>query len=175
MKGKAARLYLGRTEEDDRVYAEIQLNPMYQSHQRASKTYRKESVNHKIVPFDAVSISVTHERYGREVSFGASTDGFLDVVKPAKGLTLEEIKRLAELGNRWHLNGMRAGCAHQTVVWENHEQYGYRQPSHSKTLPCPITGYKYGHAWLSELAPVKVMAEFEAFMAKGKPIPAHNF
>ena len=177
-KARAGRIFLGKTEENDKVFAEIQLNPMYQSHQRKSRTYRQESVNHKIIPFDALTISITHERYtqyGSEVSFGCGTQDFLEVTKPADGLTLADVKRIAELAERWHGNGTIAGCAHQEVIWEKNERYGYRQPSLTLTKPCPITGYKYGHAWLGEVAPTEIIAELDAFIAKGEYVAANDF
>lgn len=56
---------------------------------------------------------------------------------------------LCRLWKRWHLNDMRAGCAHQG------------QPRYTATgsadldsvEPCPKTGYRYGSAWLVEVIP----------------------
>lgn len=48
----------------------------------------------------------------------------------------------------WHLNDVKAACAHQTVVWEQ-GPYG-RQPSLELTEPCEESGYRYGSAWLVE-------------------------
>lgn len=175
MKSKRSRVFLGRNDDGDRVWAEIEIRPIYQSHQRSH--YWKQTVNHKIVPLDAVEISVTFDLISyrcREVTAcGASRDEFRRITKPAKGLTVGEIHRLADLGDKWHLNGMQAGCVHQTVVWEDHK-YG-RRPSLELTPACPLTGYKYGHAWLSEIVPSNVIAELEAFMAKGEPTRAFDF
>lgn len=57
------------------------------------------------------------------------------------------VAELIAIGNEWHLNGVVAGCAHQTVEYET-DRYGRRVPSLSLTKPCPATGYQYGHAWL---------------------------
>lgn len=49
---------------------------------------------------------------------------------------------LAEIWGRWHLNDMRAGCAHQT---------GRHAP------PCAVSGYLWGHSWLYEPLPTEVV------------------
>jgi hypothetical protein len=74
-----------------------------------------------------------------------------------QGWNAGRVAALAEL-ERWHLNAMKAGCAHQTVVWED-SRYG-RRPSLELTPVCqvrtpyrPVNGYRYGHAWLVELLP----------------------
>ena len=64
------------------------------------------------------------------------------------GWDAERRDTLAALWRDWHLNDMRAGCAHQTIVRED-GPYGSR-PSLTLTKPCPETGYRYGSAWLVE-------------------------
>lgn len=78
----------------------------------------------------------------------------MDAVTFKPGWSLYRVSQVDAYGARWHLNGMRAGCAHQTVVWED-SKYG-RQPSLDRTLPCPETGYRYGTAWLAEPLPEEV-------------------
>lgn len=175
MERKAAKLFLGWTEDKEKVYAEIHLEPMYQSHQ--TEPYVRESITHEPIPRDAICISVTHnvtDQFGQDISFGCGTEDFMEVVRPAKGLTLGDIHNLAKLAEYWHLNSMRAGCAHQTVVYEK-DRYGRMTPSLDKTPRCSETGYSYGRAWLGEIAPPNVIAKFEGYIAKGKPIPTHNF
>jgi hypothetical protein len=69
--------------------------------------------------------------------------------------------------DRWHLNTMRAGCAHQTVVWED-SRYGVR-PSLERTPVCPVSGYRYGSAWLVEVLPDTVLVKCREF---GWVVPA---
>lgn len=49
---------------------------------------------------------------------------------------------LAQLWQRWQLNTLTAGCAHQVGT----------------KAPCPVTGYRYGHAWLLRELPSAVVA-----------------
>lgn len=60
----------------------------------------------------------------------------------ADGWDESKVRALIDLGP-WHLNGMTAGCAHQTPVLDSNGR-----PDLDATEPCPVTGYKYGHAWL---------------------------
>lgn len=73
-----------------------------------------------------------------------------------EGWTPGRVRQVDTYGARWHLNGMKAGCAHQSVVWED-SKYG-RRPDLERTAPCPETGYRYGSAWLSEPLPAEVLA-----------------
>lgn len=77
----------------------------------------------------------------------------------------EVFERIARL-IPWHLNGMSAGCDHQTVEYES-SPYG-RRPSLSDTLPCPVTGYRYGSAWLLRELPDEIV---EDAVALGAVVP----
>jgi hypothetical protein len=71
---------------------------------------------------------------------------------PLKDLGLAD--ELNEVWRRWHLNGLKAGCIHQDVVWESTQ--GYRRPDLENTPACPQTGYRYGRSWLVEELPAEV-------------------
>lgn len=94
------------------------------------------------------------ERRGNPSRAGQCVDALDEITKPAAGWTLDEVREVRALWDRWHLNTMKAGCAHQTVVWEDEP---YRRPSLELTQPCPETGYRYGHAWLTEPLPDDVI------------------
>lgn len=121
----------------------------------------KQTIEHEPVVGDLLEFAVSGERYrkgdrrGNPSSAGQMIDEIVDVTKPAAGWTLDEIAELRALWERWHLNLMRAGCAHQTVVWEDKP---YRRPSLTLTQPCPRTLYRYGTAWLAEPLPDDVVA-----------------
>jgi hypothetical protein len=107
-------------------------------------------------------------------------------IQPAPGWTADTVRRFFDVWERWHLNDMRAGCAHQRA-----EGWGERRIDESKpataygkfhpgqhgptwnllgwvtpaevpgglmTAPCPTCGYKYGTAWLTEEVPADVLA-----------------
>jgi hypothetical protein len=93
---------------------------------------------------------------------GQVTDSLLEIVKPAEGWTLEEVRELHDIWERWHLNTMVAACAHQEVVYED-SAYG-RRPSLDKTPACPETGYRYGSKWLTDPLPTDVIARIEHLM-----------
>lgn len=119
--------------------------------------------------------------------------GYLHVsdIVPAEGWDHAKISRLFDLWDRWHLNGMRAGCAHQKAEgWEKRPidqskpttAYGKHFPGQVSdswnmltwvtpkehpegllTKPCPVCGYRYGSEWLYENIPTDVLSEIDKF------------
>jgi hypothetical protein len=69
------------------------------------------------------------------------------IIGRARQLKTPAALRLARLWDRWHLNDMRAGCAHQTPVGDD------TSSQLANTPPCPQTGYRWGSAWLTEEIP----------------------
>lgn len=117
-----------------------------------------------------------------------------DITDYCEGWDAELVAKFRAAWDRWHLNDMRAGCAHQraegwnerpidpskpTTAYGNHIP-GKRSstwnmlvwvrpdehPEGLLTKPCPTCGYKYGTAWLHEDVPEDVLA----FLA-GLPTP----
>lgn len=113
-----------------------------------------ETVNHDVVS-NPLAFSITTSVWrpdGRDiVSGGATVEPLRELVTFVVGFDADKAAALAGL-EAWHLNAMRAGCAHQTPVYAP-DQYGQSRPSLDLTEPCPVTGYKYGHAWLVEELP----------------------
>jgi hypothetical protein len=114
--------------------------------------------------------------------------------KPANGWTHAELNKLADVWARWHLNDMRAGCEHQraegwnkrpidpsrpTDTYGTHFE-GQRQASWNMlawvrpedhpdgllTRPCPVCGYRYGTAWLTEELPQEIRDYVESLAAR---------
>jgi len=133
----------------------------------------------------------------QEVGGGQNRDDLAAVLVPADGWTMEAIAGLRNVWERWHLNGMRAGCAHQRAAgWADRpidpakptNAYGFHfhgqrsaswnmlawvtRKEHPKGLlsePCPECGYRYGSAWLHEELPPEVLAAVSAFIESGDP------
>lgn len=90
-------------------------------------------------------------------SSGQIQDDVAELVKRGKidpRFTRRNIRQLLAWWREWHLNDMHAGCVHQTVVYE--DGYFGRRASLDLTLPCPVTGYRYGSAWLVKPLPADV-------------------
>lgn len=122
---------------------------------------------------DPVEVSLTGEqcieRFGRRdyLGGGQNVDTLADIVNPAPGWTLAEIRELATLWDRWHLNTMRAACAHMVPGDLAREDNGYGGTRISTSDPrntCPESGYRYGHAWLTEPVPADVVARLDYLM-----------
>jgi hypothetical protein len=60
-------------------------------------------------------------------------------------LDLTTLRWLRQVWKRWHLNGLNAGCNHQTL--------GRTKES------CPETGYRHGSAWLVKELPTDLVTE----------------
>jgi hypothetical protein len=106
-------------------------------------------------------------------SCGQARDGLSKLVKPDAGWTHADVKRLAEVWDRWHLNDMVAGSpAQMDYLRANPITVPFRADYY--TLACDAlreaglqpdpnfygTGslpYSYGSAWLSEEVPADVL------------------
>ena len=104
----------------------------------------RETVTHEPAPYRFLTLSIMGEHAPKGVRYGtnASSYGQVRDVLPADD-------PLRQLWDRWHLNDMRALCAHQSgsaADWQT-------------IPPCTETGYQAGHAWLVELLPGDVLAE----------------
>ncbi len=118
-----------------------------------------ETIEHEHVRYgDVPHVSITWE-YGtkRQLNRGDGSGG-CDIDRDLLAMLSPQAHRIHELAERWHLNTMRAGCAHQTIRYGT-KRYGRKVPSLDATEPCPVTGYKYGHAWLVEVPPAEVLDE----------------
>ena len=144
---------------------------------------------------ERLELSISGEVYdsrGRDLGGGQCIDALRRLAQegstPGPGLTRADLARLLDVWERWHLNGMRAGCAHQRAAgWADRpidagkptSAYGRHYPGQRSnswnmlawvtpaehpegllTRPCPECGYPYGSAWLSEPLP----AEVESFV-----------
>ena len=119
------------------------------------------ATTHEEVPAGAPTLSISgevvaHRAGGDVITAGQCRDMIGEIVYPAAGWGFASLDELAQVWERWHLNDMRAGCAHQSVVWET-DVYGLSRPSLDLTLPCPASGYRYGSSWLYEPLPDDVL------------------
>jgi hypothetical protein len=116
--------------------------------ERLTRQDAYETTTHKRVrrPLDFAITTSVWRPDGRDiVSGGATVEPLGELVSYANGFDAETAAKLVRMAE-FHLNGMSAGCEHQTAVYED-GRYG-RQISLTDTPACPVTGYRYGHAWL---------------------------
>jgi len=111
-----------------------------------------QTIEHAPIPIGAVEVSICgtvwpatrngsrDRRYHDCVSAGQIVD---DLRKVGTSRAL----RIADLWERWHLNGMRPNCSHMPTT------------EYLPGLKCPKTGYASGTAWLFEPLPADVLAE----------------
>lgn len=150
---------LGKDGEGNRAFVTIELR---------TEEREQETTEHTTI-MEVTELSVVAhawQRNHRDITWSCPGGDWLKYLDDPPPLA----RRVAEIGERWHLNAMRAGCAHQTVRYET-DRYGRRVSSLTLTEPCPKTGYKYGHAWLVEPLPGDVLAEIRGWMGstQGRP------
>jgi hypothetical protein len=132
---------LGRTADGHRVIVELTIE---------QQDGEWQTTEHETIPA-GVRVSLqgeTIEHGHREPDSGGQiVDTLAEITEYAPPWDADSVARLADLWRAHHLNDSHAGCAHQTVVYED-SPYG-RRPSLELTEPCPVSGYRYGSAWLA--------------------------
>ena len=148
---------IGHTAERERVLVDVKITT-YGLHGHEYPTTDHKSVT------DVRRLSIMGEviESGRRepYSCGQIRADLDRITECAAGWNVGTIRRLAELWDTWHLNDMQASCDHQTVIYED-SPYG-RRPSLTETQACPLTGYRYGSAWLVKPLPADVEKEIRA-------------
>lgn len=158
------RVLVGRDDTQSRMYVTVGLETSDKS-----SGYALETVNHEQAG-QVTRLSMVGEvfEYGqREASMAGQITDHLLSVEPNSEFDAATLKDMHDTWERWHLNDMKAGCAHQTVVWEI-GRYGNHQPSLDHTPRCPITGYRYGFAWLYDPMPEDVLNKVRTFIETGE-------
>ena len=139
--------FLGRNNFGEKYYVSFDIQDI----SKPTETILHDTISH----FQRVSLSgALVSKYGSLeynrgiVSIGQNSHYLQEITEPAAEYSRASIKRLGELWDRWHLNDMNSHCAHQdsAIKWDQVD-------------PCPITGYKAGHAWLLDPVPAQVIAE----------------
>lgn len=138
-----------------------------------------------------VELAITGERFEyrhRDPSSAGQNLGDLRDLVADEGAELnyprEDLREVLRIWERWHLNGMTAGCQHQlrdgwhkrpidprkpldtygrhyegqqSATWNMLAWVTEREhPEGLLSRPCPECGYKYGSAWLLDPLPVEV-------------------
>lgn len=160
------RIFLGTNPGEDYGYkrpVKVYVNVELRAEDAMNALRVRETTDHMATILEP-ELSITFDivnSHGTDLGGGAmGEDGLKVASRKASSRVFKVLHQLIP----WHLNGMRAGCAHQTVVWED-GPYG-RRPSLDDTPTCPQTGYRYGHAWLVEPLPWWVRRDIESLMPR---------
>ena len=150
--------YIGRAPGIGAVYVEIKISEQLGTN---------ETVTHGVISkYTRVSIRGHYFEPGSRrkdyAGVGQIVDTAAAVSQPAPGLGVTDIGRLVDVWRSWHLNDLRAGCAHQTEIFYEDSPYG-RRVDLKATPACPETGYRYGSAWLVEEVPADVVEWLHKF------------
>jgi hypothetical protein len=160
----------GRLANGDRIYLLVRL-----SHPDGPRWTEgpRQTVNHRFID-DPVRLSITglavgkHRQLANAHSAGQIVDDFAELVDAGslEPWLKSDGEWLLGVWRDWHLNDMQPGCAHQTVVYEQ-APYGGERASLTLTQPCPITGYKYGTAWLVKPLPDELISQLHTLFEQG--------
>jgi hypothetical protein len=143
----SSNMLIGRKADGDKVYVQARFEHLPDDLDEAA-TWR-ETVDHQQTT-ERLRLSFTGVVVGKHGSIandgawrscGQVTSELYELTKLEPGWTVADVAKLIEIWDEWHLNDMNAGCVHQTDF---------------ASAPCPVTGYKWGHAWLFKPLPQKV-------------------
>lgn len=168
----AKDLVLGKTGKGETVTVDIVLRAVGRNMQSAvdhrDMSHGVELSIMGTVYDDGVSVDTLRAGTGsarhldnHTLSGGQISHYLSDIVEPY-GMSGQDVKRLQEIWDKYHLNAMKAGCAHQQKLPEG--KTGVWGLDNIK--PCPETGYKYGSAWLYEELPTGLIPELKQIIAK---------
>lgn len=126
MSRKSVTAYLGRTREGDRVFAELSIT----REDKPVSTIEHGTAN------GTVRLSASGFTIPKGRRYADSAGQMLDVldgglVKDRSEWSASDVRSLLTLWRHWHLNDMRAGCAHMTLPED--ESYDAR-----KHVTCPV-------------------------------------
>lgn len=146
------------------------------------------TVEHEPIPPDALAVSLVGARRRGRVDDGGGqiVDDLRDPERqPLDGLEVADLDRIADLWDRWHLNEMRAACAHMPRTLDDLARIApaglpqrYGKPDvvgwAIEHVRCAAdTGYRYGTAWLYEPVPGETLDELRAYFPD--PLAARGY
>jgi hypothetical protein len=150
---------LGRTAEERNgrrgyVVVEVELRTAFGEHPTVEHGTIAEPLELSV----QASLYAPYDHKDNPSQSGQARDALAEVVEPAPGWTLEEIAELGAIWDRWHLNTMRAACAHMPA--DAHARWDRRE-----RVECEAgSGYLYGTAWLTEEMPAEVVERVRHLM-----------
>lgn len=163
---------IGRNRDGEKVYVKARFE--YLKDATPGVATERENIDHEMTTerlrlgVNGVRIS-KYGNLGNDRSWlgcGQNDFDLLELTTLETGWTVADVMKLHELWQRWHLNDMRAACAHQ-VATNPDDKMG-------TTPPCPETGYSYGEKWLYESLPYSVFAFFVEKFEISPPVPGSN-
>jgi hypothetical protein len=154
MTEQSKRFYLGLNQERRRVYADVRIED--------EGTRIVEFVDHTEAPCPA-NVAISFEIPAAEMYGQISADERV-IVEPTRHTRL--IERAWETQ---HLNTMNAACMHMTdemLARREGESAHDWQTRMLDTVACPVTGYRWGRAWLARTADLDILNQLRAALAE---------
>jgi len=161
-------IIIGKDEENHEVFLEIELREC--ASVAPHLTIDLEPVEMYIEL--AICGNAWNNRKTDFVYCGQIYDMILENVDDYKKLLMPKgkLRRILEVWERWHLNGMRAGTRKQNTAAKEAPRDQYNRYSYDETCNYlkkegiyEDRGYKYGHAWLVEVLPDEIIEEVKGW------------
>lgn len=155
---------VGKDKEGRGVFLTVELTRRGPEFTTTGQLIERETVTHQKVA-EWLELSISGVVQGGE---GGQIQEAIDQMNYAilSGKQIGEISEIRQIWDRWHLNGMKAGCVHQMAG-------DYDRPEISGQV-CPVTGYKYGRAWLVDPLPPEVAEKVKSWGAGQGPRNAYT-
>lgn len=155
---------IGRDADGLRVVVDIDL--------RLKSGAGNDTVDHAPAPEQYLELGITGAGLAsrrEDIEWGGqSIDTVAAIERFEPGWDAAARDELVALWRRWHLNGMRAACAHMPafddLIRDTEGRYAGQVSTDLNV--CPESDYRYGHAWLVEPLPADVVAQVEALQAR---------
>lgn len=162
----AGTVFIGRTADRERVWAEIRLEaPAGRPVEFTDHTTGPQPVVLSIcwtIASPGKSEDMTEIQEHRFLSFGQTPAHERRITKRAPSMSAAELHTIESAWELWHLNDMNAGCDHMAGVTV--PEGVNAQTWKLDNLVCPVTGYRYGRAWLARTVPSETVAALVAII-----------
>ncbi|URP22123.1 hypothetical protein SEA_BIG4_365 [Microbacterium phage Big4] len=158
---------LGWTEDGERVVAHVSIESGSDKGTSVFTDHTEGAAPDRV----SVSFEVIGGKY-RSQSFGQIPTAERVIVRSHANDADESTRAfIDELWSTHHLNDMQAACDHMTPdMLARHEGESGQDWQHRMldTVVCPVTGYKWGHAWLARAVSSDVLAKARRIVASGR-------
>jgi hypothetical protein len=150
--------YVGRTADGSRIWLEIELRPQQNVTGRQTTEHTPASEGLEL-SISGMGVSKGHRRVDRAGQIDAEVGR---IVSPAEGWTVVELRKLVKVWDRWHLNGLKVGCAHMPA----NARVGETECPVQAADPKVEKPYVHGTEWLIEPLPDDVIKQVRTWAAR---------
>lgn len=156
------RILVGKIPSKDKVFIEVKMV------EKEKKDHAQRTVDLKPAPQKYTTLSCIGE--GKDYWGQCQQHIRKDLPNIELAISKEQLLRILEVWEEWHLNDMEAGTKQQEEIVVNH--YGKGKRGYTYKDACDVLereglykdrDYKYGSAWLLRILPEEIIEEVKAW------------